>query len=73
MEAHEQRVIEEQAQVSERLVKLGAFLGTAVFSTLPGAEKLRMRRQFMIMQLYEQVLVERIAAWVAEPGEKTGS
>lgn len=67
MEDYRQRVIEEQAQVTDRLVKLGAFLGTAVFSKLDRAEKQRMRRQFMIMELYEQVLVERIAAWVVAP------
>jgi hypothetical protein len=63
VQPHQQRVIEEQKELTEKLVKLSAFLGTAVFSKLPEAEKLRMRRQFMIMQLYEQVLQERLEAF----------
>jgi hypothetical protein len=66
MEPHQLRVIDERTDLTEKLVKLSGFLGTAVFSKLPEAEKLRMRRQFMIMQLYEQVLTERITAFPKE-------
>lgn len=63
MQPHQQRVIEEKGQLSERLDKLETFVGGAIYSSLPAPEQSRLSRQLLIMQLYEQVLSERIAAF----------
>jgi hypothetical protein len=65
MEAHQKRVIDEKAELSEKLEKLEIFLGGAAHAGLPPAEQTRLSRQFLIMQLYEQVLSERISAFAA--------
>lgn len=63
MEAYQQRVVDEKAEVSEKLEKLETFLGSANFTKVPHQEQTRLARQSLIMQLYEQVLSERIAAF----------
>jgi len=63
MQPHQQRVIDEKAELSERLDKLEAFHNTAVYAGLPAAEQSRLTRQLYIMKLYEQVLSERISAF----------
>ena len=60
---HQQRVVDEKTQLSEKLDKLETFTGTGVFAGLDPAEQSRLQRQFLIMQLYEQVLAERISAF----------
>lgn len=60
---HERRVIEERAQLSERLEKLGTFLALPDFGKLESAEQDRLTRQHKIMREYLQVLDERIAAF----------
>jgi hypothetical protein len=63
MQPHQQRVVDEKAELSDKLDKLEAFEGGAVFSSLPTAEQTRLTRQLFIMKLYEQVLGERICAF----------
>lgn len=63
---HQQRVVLEHAELSAKLTKLDTFLGGGTYASLPPAEQSRMMRQFLIMQLYDQVLAERIAAF-SEP------
>lgn len=60
---HQQRVIEEKEQVSERLSKLYAFFQGAIFPTLIEAEQSRLRNQARFMDGYVAVLEERIAAF----------
>jgi len=61
---HQQRVLDEHAELLERLNKLRAFTdGTPLFQGLPEAERLRLWRQRAAMVAYEQVLRERIEAW----------
>ena len=63
MQAHQQRVVEEKVELSEKLTKLELFLSGSVYASLPSAEQTRLSRQYLIMQLYEQVLSERIGAF----------
>ena len=61
MEPHQQRVVEELKQLTDRREKLGIFMGGGkVFGALPADEQSRLRRQFDIMVSYEGVLQERI-------------
>lgn len=62
---HQQRVVEERDQLSERLAKLDVFTshGNAVYEALPQAERDRLLRQTIVMSMYLTVLNERIAAF----------
>lgn len=62
---HQQRVLEELAQVAERLQKLDSFIhgGSATFASLPIAEQSRLREQASYMSGYHDVLVKRVAAF----------
>ena len=64
MQLHQQRVIDEKAELDEKLVKLGAFISSSsVFLSLPEDEQLRLKTQAMHMSSYSKVLGERIAAF----------
>jgi len=55
------RVRAEKNNLSEKLDKLETFHDSSTFSSLSPEEQSRLARQLLIMQLYEQVLAERIA------------
>jgi hypothetical protein len=61
---HQQRVVDEQAKLKERAVKLSDFIGNSpIFPTLDSDEQERMKVQNDLMwQLYE-VLGQRIEAF----------
>ena len=63
MQPHQQRVIEEKAELDERLSKLKAFAGTEEFASLSEAERARLNCQGLFMAGYSAVLGERIAAF----------
>lgn len=63
MQPYQQRVIDEKAELDDRLAKLQAFWDNPIFTTLPPAERERLERQSRIMQDYSAVLGERIAAF----------
>lgn len=63
MEAHQERVVTEQAELLAKIRKLGEFFSGAVYPTLDAAEQARLARQFIHMQAYERVLHERIEAF----------
>ncbi len=68
MEAHMERVKAELAELDGRLQKLRAFVqGRHEYDQLGQAEKVRLIRQLNIMELYADVLEERLRA-AAEPG-----
>lgn len=59
---HQQRVVEEHADLHERLGKLDAFiLDNPVFLSLQEAEQDRMKAQSRAMALYVDILADRIA------------
>ena len=63
MEAFQQRVVDEQAELDEKRDKLGQFIGGYVFNGLPEAERERLVRQKSCMDEYSGILGERIAAF----------
>lgn len=67
MELHQQRVVEEKAELDERLDKLRAFCSKScgVFDSLPTDEKQRLTEQEGYMAAYSDVLGRRIAAFTA--------
>ena len=62
---HQQRVVDERAELADRLARLHDFLRTPAFSALAVAERLRLRNQAHFMTGYLDVLAERIAAFSA--------
>ena len=63
MQPHQKRVVEEKEELDSKLEKLGDFCNTPIFHSLDSAEQSRLNRQYLIMELYAQVLSERIAAF----------
>ena len=62
---HQQRVVDEQAELAGRLSKLLAFFQSPIFFKLDGAEQSRLRSQARFMDGYLAVLGERIEAFSA--------
>lgn len=61
MESHQERVVAELKDVTDKREKLAIFIGKSpTFQNLPNDEQERLRRQFDIMLQYEGVLQERI-------------
>lgn len=65
MQPHQQRVVDEKAELDEKLAKLVAFGITPLFASLPADEQGRLNRQHSLMEQYSAVLGERIAAFPA--------
>jgi hypothetical protein len=61
MPEYQLRVIEEQKQLRERMDKLAQFIRFGAFESLPEVEQSRLKFQFKTMELYEAILLERIA------------
>ena len=65
LQPHQQRVVDEKNELSERLSKLLSFFQGPIFQTLSEAERSRLRNQARFMDGYAAVLEERIAAFGA--------
>lgn len=63
MQPHQQRVIDERADLDSKCKKLSDFMGADIFNSLGRLEQDRLRRQFGWMCGYRAVLDERIAAF----------
>lgn len=63
LQPHQQRVVNEHAELLSRTEKLDLFQATDIYHNLPDAERRRMDRQLTYMQLYLNVLQERIEAF----------
>lgn len=63
MAPHQQRVVEEKAELDAKLEKLNEFGQGPIFPTLPAEEQERLVRQSKLMDKYSVVLGERIAAF----------
>lgn len=64
MQAHQERVVVEEQELDSKIEKLHVFIEDAVtFTFLPKTEQDRLRRQKFAMQIYRDVLRERIAAF----------
>lgn len=60
---HQQRVVDEKAELDDRRAKLDAFYATPIFHGLSEAEQQRLQRQGLAMTTYSEILGERIAAF----------
>jgi hypothetical protein len=69
MQAFQERVIDEKAQLDDRLDKLSAFLKRASSQQVPGPERARLLLQENVMQQYSRILAERIAAFMTSDAE----
>lgn len=66
MQPHQQRVVQEHTELTDRIDKLDIFTGaTSVFNTLPDDERNRMMAQLHAMELYAFILQQRIDAFTA--------
>lgn len=64
MAPHQERVVTEKRELDEKLGKLGVFLGTTLYHSLPADEQDRLSRQYSLMRGYSDVLGERIDNFV---------
>ncbi|CAN7306459.1 hypothetical protein LJR296_001445 [Cupriavidus necator] len=61
---HQQRVVDEKADLDDKLVKLTEFMvRSPIFADLPMTERARLARQYSAMMEYNLVLGERIACF----------
>lgn len=64
MAPHQQRVVDEKAELDTKLEKLTEFVANnPIFPSLPDDERDRLVRQRILMDGYSKVLGERIAAF----------
>lgn len=67
---HQQRVVDEHAELETKRAALRSFLDTSdMYATLPVAEQARLHLQHAIMQDYSNVLALRIS-WFEEENAK---
>ena len=57
---HVQRMVTEEVELRERMMRLGAFIEGGVFSNLASADRQLLRIQLMAMSTYQTVLVARL-------------
>lgn len=60
---YQERVIKEKSELDDKLSRLRPFIGSPKFVELPDAEQQRLIKQAKLMELYSEVLAERIAAF----------
>ena len=58
---HQKRVVDEKAELNEKLNKLRQFFLTEQFYALDREEMLRLQKQAEVMQAYSDILSERIS------------
>jgi hypothetical protein len=63
LKPYQQRIVEEKAELDERLSKLNAFIAAPAFGAIHLAERERMSEQSEVMACYSHILRERIAAF----------
>ncbi len=61
MQPHQERVLQEKAELDERLAKLTAFLETDTYHALPDEDKELLRLQWALMCDLSDILAKRIA------------
>lgn len=63
LQPHQQRVVEEKAELDDKIEKLTAFIAGGLFKTLPSDECSRLTRQRVAMLDYSRILGARIEAF----------
>ena len=61
-----ERVIQERAELIERLEKLKAFLRSYMVAQIPAAQYRLLLEQELVMERYKLILDERLAIWEDE-------
>lgn len=72
LEEHERRVVEERAELSDRVTKLSAFLGGDVAGSLGEVDIFLLRSQFVWMRSYLDVLDRRIELFTSRLEREDG-
>lgn len=62
IQPHQQRVINERRELGDKMDKLHTFTRGATFKTLSEAEQSRLHNQLSVMNVYEDILRQRIEA-----------
>ncbi len=62
LQPHQQRMLEEHSELSQRLSNLRHFFDNPYFKDLSEAEQVRIQAQELFMSGYEEILSQRIAA-----------
>lgn len=65
LQPHQQRVVDEKAELDEKLAKLSAFFDTPIYAGLSNAEQHRLHGQSVAMKAYSDILGQRIEAFTA--------
>jgi hypothetical protein len=66
LQPHQQRVVDEQTQLADKIAKLTAFINGPKWGTdVSPPERSRLRRQLAVMEQYDAILLERIGAFSA--------
>lgn len=60
---YQQRVLGERAELAVKVTALGAFTKSVAFEAVPGHEQQRLKIQLDAMNIYHDVLMDRIAAF----------
>jgi hypothetical protein len=63
LEPHQQRMVEEQKQLAERIQGLVRFVNGPQWGQIARVERDRMRDQLAAMEAYHAALLARIEAW----------
>lgn len=63
LQSYQQRVVQEKEELNTKIAKLSTFVGAVNFADVPQSEQVRLRMQLKIMQLYGDILFERIEAF----------
>jgi hypothetical protein len=63
MKPHQQRVVDEKAELDSKLAKLMDFYNSPIYGSLDEAERVRLSKQGQLMAKYSDILGERIAAF----------
>lgn len=61
MQPHEQRVVDEQAELEDKLRRLNDFTKVSTFALLDSEDKTLLRMQLEVMRTYSSILGLRIA------------
>lgn len=65
LQPHQQRVVDEKAELDKKATALSAFIGNSpIFETLDAAEQERLREQNDVMWKYSEILGARIEAFL---------
>lgn len=61
LQPHQQRVVDERAELDEKVKKLGAFVDGLAFAAIDPVDRALLREQLVVMRQYLYVLKQRIA------------